>query len=209
MASRGASTVSILARMVATAPVISSTVSPRMRMPIKMPPICAGVASPDIILSKACAASSRESCAPVATLPMSVRKRSMSAALRRVPLGGEVEKILQIGLAMLGSDAFGMELHAVHRVLLVRHRHHEAVVGLGGDFEIGGHGIALDDEGVIAGRLERRVDAAQHGFAVVLDGGELAVNGHGRAHHIAAIGGANRLMPEADAENGYFLAKPF
>src|SRR5471032_2489504 len=169
MASLGASTVSILARVVATAPVISSTVSPRMRMPIKMPPICAGVASPDIILSKACAASSRESCAPVATLPMSARKRSMSAALRRVPLRGEIEKILQNGLAVLGSDAFGMELDAVHRMLLVRHRHHEAIAGLGGDFELCGHGIALDDERMIAGRLERGVDAAEHAFALVLD----------------------------------------
>src|ERR1700730_4904678 len=208
MASAGASTLSILARMVATAPVISSTVSPRMRMPIKKPPICAGVASPDIILSKACVASSRESCAPVATLPMSARKRSMSAALRRVPLGGEIEKILQNGLAVLGGDAFGMELHAVHRVLLMRHRHHEAVVGLGGDFELGGHAIALDDERMIARRLEWRVDAAEHTFALVLDGGELAVHGNRGAHHVAAISGTDRLMPEADAENRHAVAEP-
>src|SRR5229473_8422493 len=136
IASAGASTVSILPRMVATAPVISSTVSPRMRRPIRKPPICAGVASPDIILSKACAASSRESCAPVATLPRSARNRSMSAALRRVPAGGEIEKILQNRPAVLGCDAFGMKLHAVHRMPLERYRHHQAVVGLGGDRQI-------------------------------------------------------------------------
>jgi hypothetical protein len=53
---------SILARMVMTAPVISSTVSPRTRSAMRKPPICAGVASPDIMMSKAARASStRES----------------------------------------------------------------------------------------------------------------------------------------------------
>src|ERR1700723_3594852 len=66
----GASTFSILARTADTAPVISSTVSPRTRSAINRPPNCDGVASPDIIRSKAAAASSRESVAPVATLAM-------------------------------------------------------------------------------------------------------------------------------------------
>src|SRR5216684_8276513 len=66
----GALTRSILARIADTAPVISSTVSPRTRSAISNPPIWEGVASPDIMLSKADAASSRDSVAPVATLPM-------------------------------------------------------------------------------------------------------------------------------------------
>src|SRR5258708_26919966 len=66
----GALTRSILARIADTAPVISSTVSPRTRSAINSPPICEGVASPDIMLSKADAASSRDSVAPVATFPM-------------------------------------------------------------------------------------------------------------------------------------------
>ena len=69
-ASAGALTRSILPRIADTAPVISSTVSPRTRSAIKSPPICEGVASPDIMLSKAEAASSRDSVAPVATFPM-------------------------------------------------------------------------------------------------------------------------------------------
>ena len=56
--------------MADTAPVISSTVSPRTRSAISSPPICEGVASPDIMLSKADAASSRDNVAPVATFPM-------------------------------------------------------------------------------------------------------------------------------------------
>jgi len=66
----GALTRSILARIAETAPVISSTVSPRTRSAISNPPICEGVASPDITLSKADAASSRDNVAPVATFPM-------------------------------------------------------------------------------------------------------------------------------------------
>ena len=75
MASGGALTRSIFARMAETAPVISSTVSPRTRSAMRRPPICEGVASPDITCSKALAASSRVSAAPVATLPMSARLR--------------------------------------------------------------------------------------------------------------------------------------
>src|SRR5579863_3640843 len=49
MALDGASTRSILPRIAVTAPVISSTVSPRTRNAISSAPICDGVASPDII----------------------------------------------------------------------------------------------------------------------------------------------------------------
>jgi hypothetical protein len=66
----GASTGSILARMVATAPEISSTVSPRTRSAIRKPPIWVGVASPDIIRSKAARASSKERGLPLPALAM-------------------------------------------------------------------------------------------------------------------------------------------
>ena len=46
---------SILSRMVATAPEISSTVSPRTRSAIRKPPIWLGVASPDMMMSNAVA----------------------------------------------------------------------------------------------------------------------------------------------------------
>ena len=80
MASGGALTRSIFSRMTVTAPVISSTVSPRTRSAISRPPICEGVASPDIMRSKPCAASSRVSAAPVATLAISALKSSLTLA---------------------------------------------------------------------------------------------------------------------------------
>src|SRR6476659_9748319 len=68
-ASAGALTRSILARIADTAPVISSTVSPRTRSAISNTPICEGVAS------------SRDSVAPVATFPM-IDFRSSIACFR-------------------------------------------------------------------------------------------------------------------------------
>ena len=70
IAPSGASTRSILSRIVATAPEISSTVSPRTRSAIRKPPIWPGVASPDMMMSKASRASSKESGLPAATLAM-------------------------------------------------------------------------------------------------------------------------------------------
>ena len=80
MASGGACTRSILERMAVTAPVISSTVSPRTRNAMSNAPICDGVASPDIICSNAAAASSRPSVAPVATLPTIALNSTVTAA---------------------------------------------------------------------------------------------------------------------------------
>ena len=42
--------------------------------------------------------------------------------LRRVPVGGEVEEVLEDLVAVLGGDAFGVELHAVDREGLVHAR---------------------------------------------------------------------------------------
>ena len=80
MASAGARTRSIFSRIAVTAPVISSTVSPRTRSAINRPPICEGVASPDIMVSKPRAASSRLSAAPVAALAINPLNSSVTFA---------------------------------------------------------------------------------------------------------------------------------
>src|SRR5919201_2549929 len=140
-ASGGALTRSILLRIAATAPVISSTVSPRTRSAINRPPICDGVASPDIIRSNACAASSSVSAAPLATLAISALRSSIALvpsvrgrppAGLCVPGGGELEEILQDDVAVIGRDALGMELDTVHRQPRMRDPHDQFVVGLGG-----------------------------------------------------------------------------
>ena len=93
IASGGAATRSIFSRIAVTAPVISSTVSPRTRSAMSSAPICEGVASPDIIVSNPRAASSRLSVAPVAALAInplssSVTLRSQETRrLARAPVG--------------------------------------------------------------------------------------------------------------------------
>jgi hypothetical protein len=93
-ASAGALTCSILLRIADTAPVISSTVSPRTLSAINSPPICEGVASPDIMASKADAASSRDSVAPVATFPMIDLRSSIAWLSKSRPHGGENHEAL-------------------------------------------------------------------------------------------------------------------
>src|ERR1700722_9473797 len=232
MAPGGACTRTILARMAVTAPVISSTVSPRTRSPMRSAPICDGVASPDIICSKASAASSRVNSAPVATLPIKPRncavtvspsinrligprsrplrrvRRGVRSFLppsgRRVPGCGEVQKILQHQMAVLGRDALGMELHAMHRQVRMGEAHHHAVVGIGGHGELARHARTLDHQRVIARRLERRIDAAKNAGAVVADLRQLAVPLGRSAHHFPPKSIADRLMAEADAEDRNF-----
>src|SRR4051812_13535332 len=89
----------------------------------------------------------------------------------------------------------------MHRVRPVAHGH-DGVVFLrpGSDFELARHVVVRDHERVIAARLEWRGDPREHALAVVNDGGGLAVHRRLRAAHDAAVDNADRLVPEADAE---------
>src|SRR5260370_28643001 len=195
MASAGARTRSIFSRIAVTAPVISSTVSPRTRSAINRPPICEGVAAPDIMRSKPCAASSRVSGAPVADLAINALKSSLTPAPclqhfcivafsdgkpdstfpenalprravpalgpacraspgRSIPRRRDLEEILEDEMAMLGGDAFGMKLHAVHRQPGMRKPHDQPVVGLRQHRQITRPAPALDHERMTSGPLE-------------------------------------------------------
>src|SRR5262249_52693585 len=67
---------------------------------------------------------------------------------------GDLEEVGKQGMAVLGGDAFGVELDAMHRMLLVLQPHDEAVGGPGGDRKAAGQAFALDDQRVIARDLE-------------------------------------------------------
>src|SRR5262249_53554446 len=179
--------------------------------PISRPPICEGVASPDIMTSKALAASSRVSRAPLATFAMSALNSSMGFLLmpaRRcapapglVPGRGTVEEILQDQVPVLRGDALGMKLDAMHRQVFVREPHDEAVIGLRRHGELLRQGCAVEHQGMIARRLERPVDAAKHAAAGVANIRELPVDRRGSAHHVAAKRLTDRLMAEAHPED--------
>src|SRR4051794_15215577 len=129
IASAGAVTRSILARIADTAPVISSTVSPRTRSAIRSPPICEGVASPDITASKAEADSSRESVAPVATLPMIDLRSSIACFPETHSVTGGAGHLREGFLVDRGADVF-LEFADIERELLVGEAAHELILQL-------------------------------------------------------------------------------
>ena len=113
-------------------------------------------------------------------------------------------KLREQGVAGLGEDRLGVELHALDRELAVAQAHHQAVLGLGGDLEHVGHGVALDDERVVAGRGERaraarRTRRGRRG--VICD--VLPCITCGARTTVAAEELADALVPEAHAEHGH------
>ena len=105
-------------------------------------------------------------------------------------------------MAVLGGDAFGMELHAVDWQLAMAEAHDDAVLGFGADLQGVRQAVALDDKGVIARRLERRGDAGEQRRAAMADRAQLAVHQHRRAHDRRPERLADALVAETDAEHG-------
>src|SRR6516164_3817601 len=193
----------------------------RTRNAINSPPICDGVASPAIICSKPTAASSRVSAAPVATLAMSDLNSTVTArpsidprprrargsfvgaapSGRAIPRFGDFEKVLEQQMTVLGGDAFGVELHAVHWQALMRKPHHQTVIGLGRNVEIARHALALNHQRMIARRFERCIDAAKYAAAAMLDLRQFPMNWNRRAHDFATEGLADRLVTQANAKD--------
>src|SRR5581483_8009823 len=83
-----------------------------------------------------------------------------------------------------------------------------AVLRLGGDLQFGWQAGALDDQTVIARRLEWGGQPAQHALPAVVDARGLAVNRLARPHHTPAEDLADALVPQADAQCRDARAKP-
>src|SRR6185312_15595686 len=103
-------------------------------------------------------------------------------------------------MTMLRGDALRMELHTMHRQARMDQPHHQAVAGLRVDRKLVRHARALDDERVIAGRLQRSVNAAKHPGTLVFDLGYLAVQ-RGCARHLAAKSLPDGLVAKAYTQN--------
>src|SRR5439155_2457482 len=68
------------------------------------------------------------------------------------------------------------------------------------DLDLRREGRLVDHQRVVATRLERRRQPGEHARAVVVDGRRLAVHGFGCADHPGSERCAQRLVPEADAQ---------
>src|SRR5690606_29712774 len=182
---------------------------PRTRSAIRKPPICAGVALPDIMISKACSACSAVSGRPPAATAISglrsVAVMAASGALAeqgcvRV-VAGHAQEVREDAMSVLGFNAFGMELHTPDRMGAMPQYHDDAVFRIGRDFELPvREGCAVDNERMVARRGEGTVDALEQVASAVPDLAELAMHRRRRTDNIAAKDLADRLVPEADAE---------
>src|SRR5207237_27664 len=92
---------------------------------------------------------------------------------------------------------------ALDGVFAVTDAHDDAALRVRGDFEHGWHGVRRDRQRMIANRLERVGQAGEDAFAVVRNHRGLAVHDLASGDDLAAEGLADRLMAEADAEQGH------
>ena len=100
-----------------------------------------------------------------------------------------------------------MELHRLHRQVLVTHRHDDAVVGFGGHFEAGWEGLAICEQGMIAAYLESLRKSFKYAFAVMRHPGRLAV--HGIVQHSERTAERLNQIGEQLAELDYAKAAGF
>src|SRR4051812_45521033 len=183
---RSASTGVAIRRMVVASPTISSTVSPFVRSAMRTAAVSVSDALPAMISPSTAAASS--TC------------RSSREARRPIALvssGFGIQEVRQQALALGRQHRLRVELHAVRGQLPMLDRHHDAAAARGHAKARGQ--VRVHDEGVIPTDGQRRRQACEEAFAVVLDLRRLAVHGH-VADHRAAEGLRERLMAEAHAE---------
>ena len=112
---------------------------------------------------------------------------------------GEVAEVGEQAAAVLGGDRLGVELDAPLGAGAVGERHRDAVVGPGDLLQLVGQRPG-QAERVVAGRLEAGRDAGEERRAGVLDRADPAVQRLRRRHHPAAVGPAEALVAEADAQ---------
>jgi len=109
-------------------------------------------------------------------------------------------------MAVLGEEALGVELDPLDRQFAVAQAHELSPVDRpGGRLQALRQGI-VHHQAVVAGGGERRRQAAEDAAAVVADLAGLAMHQPGRPLDHPAEGLADRLVPEADPEQGRALA---
>ena len=72
-------------------------------------------------------------------------------------------------VALVGEDAFGMELHPLDIKFAVANSHDHAVRTASGDSKHIGNGVGIKGKGVVPGCSERRWQTSEHPATVVLD----------------------------------------
>src|ERR1700687_5133235 len=94
-----------------------------------------------------------------------------------------------------------MKLHAFDREFLVSEAHDFVFGGARADFQNGRERIGIDDQRMIAHRVERTREASEDRIAIVNHRRSLAMHQARSAHNLAAEHLSDALMAEAAAEN--------
>src|SRR5581483_4606864 len=110
-------------------------------------------------------------------------------------------------LSGLGQHGFGVELNAFESVATVTKTHDDAVVSLRADGEFARKRFSLHDQRMVARGNEGILEAAEDGFAIVVDFAGLAVKELRRANDFAAESRSDRLVPQAHAQNWEFAGE--
>src|SRR5207302_9096170 len=131
---------------------ISPSVSPRILMAVSAAPICAGVGSPRRHAAKNSSALSSDRVPPSARrLSRGLKASDIEPAsdFCQAPYAGDLEEVGQEVVAAFRSDGFRVELHTVHRPDPMPHTHDLAVLGPGGDLDVGGQGLLFHRKAVV------------------------------------------------------------
>ncbi len=117
------------------------------------------------------------------------------------------QEVFQHLHTVFGEDGLGVELNAVDRKLLVHEAHDGAILSFRGDLQAIGQGVALDDEGVVAGGCDRAGKAGENTFASMENRGCFAMHEVFCADDFTSKNLADGLVAEADAEDGSGVTK--
>src|SRR6202171_701889 len=118
------------------------------------------------------------------------------------------QEVRQQGVTVLGQYRFRVKLNALDRKLTMAHAHDLAVVALRRDLQAFGNAATVDHQRMIAGRGKWTGQALEYALASMGDGRELAVHHAPRTDDAPAERLADRLVPEAHAENRNFAREP-
>ena len=94
-----------------------------------------------------------------------------------------------------------MELNSFNAKFTMPKAHDRAVVGFGGYFELARQRFPLDDQRMIARGGKGIGELAEDALGIVVNLAGLAMKQLGRTNDLSSEGGADGLMPKANAEN--------
>src|SRR5271167_930322 len=119
----------------------------------------------------------------------------------------QVEEVGEELFSCLGQDRLRMELHTFYLHLLMTDTHDEPVRGAGRDFQAVRQRRALDDQRVVARGRKGIGEPRKDGLAIMGYKAGLAVHDLRRSYHPASERLADRLVPEAHAQDRYATRK--